>query len=144
MNNITAAGFIVFRNNNNQPEVLGLKALPKFRKQSGGIYDVPKGRIDPGEDELQAAHRECLEESGLIVKRVLHKEPFINGQLALWVAEVDPTDEVIIIPNPESGEIEHEGFEWMSIEELKNSCLSYLRPMIVESKKIIWERMRLF
>ena len=141
---ITASGFIVFRNNNNYPEVLGLKALPKHRRQSKGIYDVPKGRIDPGETAIQAAHRECLEEAGLIVKRVIHKTPLINGPLALWVAEVELTDEVIVIPNPETGELEHEGFKWMSIDDLKNNCLSYLRPMIHESKKIIWERMRLF
>lgn len=141
---ITAAGFIVFRNRNNQPEVLGLKALPKFRKQSGGIYDVPKGRIDPGEIAIETAHRECFEEACLVVKRVVHKEPLIDGPLALWVAEVEETDEVVISPNPETGELEHESFQWMTIDELKNNCLSYLRPMIIESKKIIWDRMRLF
>ena len=140
----TAAGFIVFRNNNNYPEVLGLKALPKFRKQSGGIYDVPKGRIDPGETPIQAAHRECLEETGLIVKRVLHREPLVDYPLVLWVAEVDPGDEVVIPPNPETGHKEHEDYQWMTIDMLKDNCLSYLRPMVIESKRIIWERMRLF
>lgn len=141
--NITAAGFIVFRNKNNYPEVLGLKAIPRFRKQSGGIYDVPKGRIDPGESALEAAHRECFEEAGLVVKRVITKDPICDLPLALWVAEVDDDEEVIITPNPETGELEHEGYKWMSIEELKDSCLSYLKPFIIQSKKIIWKRMSL-
>ena len=141
---ITASGFIVFRNNNNHPEVLGLRALPKFRKQSGGTYDVPKGRIDSGETPIQAAHRECLEETGLVVKRVLHKEPLVDYPLALWVAEVDTNDEVIIPPNPETGQKEHEDYLWMPIDMLKDNCLSYLRPLVIQSKKIIWERMRLF
>ena len=48
-NNITASGIIIFRNKNNNPEILGLVALPKHRKRSKGMYDMPKGRIDDGE-----------------------------------------------------------------------------------------------
>ncbi len=138
----SASGFIIFRNTNNHPEVLGLKALPKFRKQSRGTYDVPKGRIDPGESAIQAAHRECLEEAGLIVKRILHKEPLHDHPLVLWVAEVDPYDEVVLTPNPDSGELEHEGYEWMTIEKLKVHCLSYLRPFVIEAEKIIYDYLR--
>ena len=134
---ITAAGFIIFRNKNNRLEFLGLKALPRFRRQDGGTYDVPKGRIDPGESAIQAAHRECLEEAGLIVKRILHKDPICDYPLALWVAEVDPEDEVELIPNPTTGELEHESFEWMSIDKLKNECLLYLKPLITTSESIV-------
>lgn len=143
MKNISAAGFVIFRIKNNNPEILGLKALPKFRKQSGGIYDIPKGRIDKGEIPIEAAHRELLEESGLVVKRIILKDPIIEGPLALWVAEVDDTDEVVIGKNPETGEIEHESYVWMSIDEMKDSCLKYLRPVIIKSKKMIWNYTRI-
>ena len=135
---ITAAGFIIFRIKNNNPEILGLKALPKFRKQAGGIYDVPKGRIDPGEVPIEAAHRELFEESGLKVRRIISKYPIIDKPLALWVAEVDDTDIVLIGRNPDTGSIEHEGYKWMKIDEMKDACLKYLRPSIIEAKTIIW------
>ena len=143
MKNVTATGFIIFRIRNNNPEILGLKALPKFRKQAGGIYDVPKGRIDKGETPIQAAHRELLEETGLIVKKVIIKKPIIDAPLALWIAEVNDDSDVTIINNPDTGLIEHEDFKWLKIEEMKNTCLKYLRPFVIKSTDIIWDYTRL-
>jgi len=140
---ITAAGFIIFRIKNNNPEILGLKALPKFRKQAGGIYDVPKGRIDSGETQIEAAHRELFEEAGLITRRIINKSPIVDPPLSLWIAEVYETDEVRIINNPATGEVEHEDFKWMKIDEMKDKCLRYLRPSIIEAKSVIWDYTRI-
>ena len=139
--NITASGIIVFRNKNNNPEILGLIALPKYRKRSKGIYDIPKGRIDDGETIKQSAIRECLEESGLSPK-LINEKPIINGQLALWIGEVDQDDEVILTVNPYTGEYEHEGYDWLSIKEMKNNCLNYLRPIIIKSEQEIWDHFK--
>jgi len=143
MKNVTASGFVIFRIKDNNPEILGLKALPKYRKLAGGIYDVPKGRIDKGETPIEAAHRELLEETGLVIKKIVRKLPIVDAPLALWVAEVDEDDIVTIINNPDTGAIEHEEFKWLKIEEMKNTCLKYLRPFIIESKDVIWEYIRL-
>ncbi len=140
---VTASGIIVFRNNNNKPEVLGLIALPKHRKRSKGKYDVPKGRIDSGETAIQAAFRECVEESGLKPKLII-REPIVKGPLALWVGEVDADDDVVLSKNPYTEEIEHEGYEWLEIKELKNNCLNYLRPFIIKSEKIIWDHFKIW
>ena len=140
--NITAAGIIVFRNNNNHPEVLGLIALPKHRKRSKGKYDVPKGRIDEGETPIQAAYRECLEESGLEPKII--DGPFTTGPLSLWVGEVESDDEVILSGNPYTGELEHDGYDWISIKEIKKSCLNYLRPFIIQAEPIIWDHFKIW
>jgi len=142
--NITASGIIVFRNKNNHPEVLGLIALPKHRKRSKGKYDIPKGRIDEGETSIQAARRECYEESGLEPKIINIDNPSINGQLCLWLGEVNPDDEVIISANPYTGELEHEGYEWLTIKNMKNNCLNYLRPFITEAEKDIWEHFKIW
>ena len=85
---ITASGFIIFRNYNNHPQVLGLVALPKHRKRSKGKYDVPKGRIDEGETAFEAAKRECFEESGLTDLRLISANAITKGPMSLWVAEV--------------------------------------------------------
>jgi len=143
MQNVKAAGFIIFRIRDNNPEILGLKALSRFRKQAGGIYDVPKGRIDKGETPIQAAHRELFEETGLTVKKVIIKKPIIDAPLALWIAEVSDDAAVTIINNPHTGVIEHEDFKWLKLEEMKNTCLKYLRPFVIESKDIIWDYTRI-
>lgn len=142
MSKITAAGIIVFRNNFNNPELLGLIALPKHRKRAKGTYDFPKGSIDSGESPLQAAKRECFEESGLYPKLV-SSTPIEYGPMQLWVGEVDSDSDIVIASNPESGEIEHEGYEWISIKKAKRECLNYLKPFVVDAEKIIWEYFKL-
>jgi|TARA_B100000035_G_scaffold290591_1_gene277817 8-oxo-dGTP pyrophosphatase MutT (NUDIX family) len=138
MGTITASGIIVFRNNYNNPEILGLIALPKHRKRAKGTYDIPKGSIDTGESPLEAAKRECFEESGLRPK-LISSIPIEYGPMQLWIGEVDGDSEIIIASNPHSGEVEHEGYEWISIKKAKKNCLNYLKPFIVDAEKIIWD-----
>ena len=142
-NKISASGIIIFRNKNNNPELLGLIALPKHRKRSKGKYDVPKGRIDQGETPIDAAFRECFEESNLEPKLII-KEPIVNGPLALWIGEVDYDDHVVCHKNPYTGELEHEGYEWLTINDMKNNCLNYLRPFIIKAEKEIWNHFSLW
>lgn len=135
---VTASGIIVFRNSNNNPEILGLIALPKHRKRSKGQYDIPKGRIDSGETPLEAAFRECYEESKLKPK-IINNEPIVNGPLSLWVGEVSHEDEVVINRNPYTGEFEHEGYKWLPMSDMKKRCLNYLRPFMIKAEPQIWE-----
>jgi len=37
---------------------------PYFVKREIGVWSIPKGQVDPGEDRLVAARRECREETG--------------------------------------------------------------------------------
>jgi 8-oxo-dGTP pyrophosphatase MutT (NUDIX family) len=141
---ITAAGIIVFRNCNNvSTEILGLVALPKHRKRSRGKFDLPKGRIDEGESALEAAFRECFEETGLIPK-LIKKDPIVKGPLAMWIGEVSSDDAVKLSKNPYTDSYEHEGYEWLSQKDIKKKCLNYLRSFLSESEPIIWESTRLW
>ena len=134
---VTAAGIVIFRNENNYPLLLGLKALPKFRRQNKGIYDIPKGRIDPGETPFKAAKRECYEESGVIPIRII-AGPFIDGPLATWIGETDE-EEIVIAENPETGEKEHESYRWLKPDHLKKDSLDYLKPTLDWAEKEIWK-----
>jgi ADP-ribose pyrophosphatase len=57
------------------------------------IWEIPAGRIDEGEDELPAAKRELLEETGFTAerwKRVLHfyvSPGFLDETMAVYLAE---------------------------------------------------------
>jgi len=49
------------------------------RTKSGGFWEFPKGHIDEGETQLNAASRELHEETGMELIYVLHKEPVIES-----------------------------------------------------------------
>ena len=136
--NATAAGFIVVRKTKSDLKYLGLIALKKDQKKSKGKYDIPKGRIDPGENAYQAALRECQEEAGFQPKREsIYPDKISNGKLDLWISILDYDPIINITPNPETGKMEHLGHRWVSYEEMLNNCLRYLKPMIMSSKIII-------
>lgn len=49
------------------------------RTKSGGFWEFPKGHMNEGETQLEAAERELREETGLKLVYVLHKEPLIEA-----------------------------------------------------------------
>lgn len=133
---MSAAGIIIIRSKNNHPEFLGLIALSKDRKRSKGTYDIPKGQIEKDEDILEAAKRECFEESGLRPKII--SESFDSGSITVWIGIVDEDASIIIEKNPETGLIEHEGYEWVSPEKIRKNCLNYLKPHLDWATKEVW------
>ena len=129
-----AAGIMIYRKRNSQHQILGLIALPKFQIKNNGIYDIPKGMIDPGEDPESCARRECYEETALKPRSFL-AGPHKSGVMWLWLAECDmnPTLQV----NPSTGNIEHLGYEWLDVDYIIDNCLDYLRPSLVWAKEVL-------
>jgi predicted NUDIX family NTP pyrophosphohydrolase len=61
-----SAGLIMFRRRNANVEVLLVHlGGPFWAKKDAGAWFIPKGEINPDEDELAAAQREFEEETGL-------------------------------------------------------------------------------
>src|SRR5437868_5996489 len=61
-----SAGLLMFRRRNAKLEVLLVHlGGPFWAKKDAGAWFIPKGEINPGEDELAAAQREFEEETGL-------------------------------------------------------------------------------
>ena len=54
-----AAGGVVFREGNEGIEIVLVS------RRAGGLFALPKGKVDPGEQVVQTAVREVLEETGL-------------------------------------------------------------------------------
>ena len=123
-----AAGFIIYKREHNTTFFLGLVALKKFQTRNKGLYDIPKGRLDGRETPLQAAYRECWEEAQLKPKNII-AGPYKHSRLCVWVAESD--EDPTITPNPETGELEHLGYRWVTSEEMISHCLDYLKPFVV-------------
>ena len=69
-----SAGLVMFRGRNAKLEVLLVHlGGPFWAKKDTGAWFIPKGEINPGEDELAAAQREFEEETGL-----KPSEPFLS------------------------------------------------------------------
>lgn len=62
-----SAGLLMYRKRNGPLEVLLVHlGGPFWKKKDSGAWFVPKGEINPGEDQLVAARREFQEETGLV------------------------------------------------------------------------------
>ena len=122
-----SAGFIIVRKDRDDWKVLGLEV---FRR-----IDIPKGHLDAGETDLQAALRECKEEAGITVSsadmewglesKILERS---HKDVVIFLASTD--QDPIIRPNPETNRYEHDGFHWLTWETMKKRCYPYLVPAI--------------
>jgi len=136
---MSGAGFVLYRIFPDGIKFLGLVGPDFQQARCKGKYDIPKGVIDKGESSFETAIREAEEEAGYkITGNVIHGGPFKDGVLSIWLAQVfkDP----IINPNPETGIIEHSGYEWLSPGDLLNNCYNYLVPSVTWAKGVIDER----
>jgi predicted NUDIX family NTP pyrophosphohydrolase len=61
----TSAGILLFRRRDGDLELLlAHPGGPFFTKRDAGYWTIPKGEVDPGEELLDVARREFLEETG--------------------------------------------------------------------------------
>lgn len=109
---VRAAGGIVWRVSDGEIEV-ALVHRPKYRD-----WTFPKGKLEPGETDEQAAHREVLEETGLecVLGRELPAVQYRDAkgrmkQVRYWEMTVasgsflanDEVDELVWLPLPQAG-----------------------------------------
>ena len=134
--NKVSAGLLLYRRQNGEPEFLLVHlGGPFWAKKDEGAWFLPKGEVNPGEDEKTAALREFREETGLDVHPALelvslgtvkHKS---GKTVHAWAAEGD-IDAGNIISNlfemewpPKSGKMssfpEIDRGAWFGIDDAK-------------------------
>jgi 8-oxo-dGTP pyrophosphatase MutT (NUDIX family) len=119
-----SAGFIVVRPRGSSWEVLGLRVWGKI--------DIPKGHVEPGESDLEAAIRECREEAGILIDPShdmawgpgAHTNERKHKDVVVYLATTD--QEPMIMPNPETKQYEHDGYHWLTWDEMRRRCYPYL------------------
>lgn len=113
-----SAGAVVFRRTGRGARLLVLRAYAN--------WDFPKGGIEPGESELEAAKREVAEETGLADLDFpfgdAHRDtlPYSGGKVArYYLAEAG--DEAVTLPvSPELGHAEHHEWRWVTFDEAED------------------------
>ena len=122
------AGVIILKKTPEDYKVLCLRIY--------GSYDLPKGGVESGEDLFSAAIRETEEESG--ISGLEFNWGLVTTQVrnvTLFIATT--TEEPVIKPNPSTGEYEHHGAQWLTIEQAAQSLHPYLRPTMNWAADII-------
>ena len=99
-----------------------------------GRWEFPGGKVEPGEDELEALVRECEEELGVVIRvleRVGEDVPLAHGWalLRVWLAE-------IVTGEPQA--LEHSALTWLGPDELDSvSWLPADAPIVAEVAKVL-------
>jgi 8-oxo-dGTP diphosphatase len=99
-----------------------------------GRWEFPGGKVEPGEDDVQALIRECEEELGVLItvrERVGEDVPLAHGWalLRVWLAEIVSGE-----PQP----LEHSDLRWLGPDELDSvSWLPADAPIVAEVGKVL-------
>ena len=99
-----------------------------------GRWEFPGGKVEPGEDELEALVRECQEELGVVIRvldRVGEDVPLAHGWalLRVWLAEIETGE-------PQA--LEHSALTWLAPDELDSvPWLPADAPIVAEVAKVL-------
>ena len=113
-----SAGVVIARRRGGEWRLLVLRS---FRN-----WDFPKGLVEAGEDELDAAKREAAEETGITDLTFdfgeSYKEtiPYAHGKIARYYLAVTTTAQITLPISHELGRPEHDEWRWVSFEEAED------------------------
>jgi predicted NUDIX family NTP pyrophosphohydrolase len=140
-----SAGLLLHRRRNGRLEVfLAHPGGPFWARKDAGVWVIPKGEVNDGEDLLDAALREFREETGFDIPGPFQPLRPIRQQggkvVHVWTAEAD-VDPGAVSSNtftlewpPHSGRMrsfpEIDRAEWMTIDDARTKILASQRPLI--------------
>lgn len=140
-----SAGLLIFRTSGGDIEVLLVHpGGPFWARKDEGAWSIPKGLVDPGEDELAAAKREAMEELGTEIAGRFeflgeYRQP--GGKIVVaWSVEADLNVDTIVSNvftmewPPKSGmmkeipEVDRAG--WFSLAKAERKILKGQYPIL--------------
>jgi len=135
---VLSAGVVVVLKESGEWKFLFLRA---YRN-----WDFPKGELEPGEDALQAAKREVLEETGisdLIFNwgvEYKETEPYLSGKkIARYYLAETRQSRVTFSINPELGQPEHHEYRWLNYAEIKKLAGDRLQPVLDWARPLLYK-----
>ena len=147
---VRSAGLLIHRAAAGGPEVLlAHPGGPFWARKDEGAWSIPKGIVEAGEEDLEAAIRETREELGVVIEgdfRLLGEYRQPGGKIVVaWSVEADlDADHIESIEfeiewPPKSGkrkrfpEVDRAG--WFSLEQAAEKMLKGQRPMLDDLQK---------
>ena len=147
-----SAGILIYRQNAIDIEVLLVHpGGPYWAKKDDNAWSIPKGLVDPGEDEMTAAKREVLEEigaeiNGEFVSLGELRQP--SGKTVVAWATRGDFDVRALVSNsfeiewpPRSGVIrtfpEVDRAQWFRISDAESKILKGQRPFLAALLKLL-------
>jgi 8-oxo-dGTP pyrophosphatase MutT (NUDIX family) len=130
-----SAGAVVFRRSARGVRLLVLRAYAN--------WDFPKGRVEPGETELDAARREVTEETGLsgceypFGDAFIDTLPYAGGKIARYFLAETREERVTLPVSPELGRAEHDESRWVSFDEAEELLPSRLAQVLDWARRTI-------
>jgi len=106
-------------------------------------WDFPKGRLEPGESELDAARREVAEETGLAGLAYPfgdeYKEtvPYAGNKVARYYLAQTDVEKIELPVSPELGRPEHHEYRWVSFDEAEALLPPRLAAVLEWAKKTL-------
>lgn len=106
-------------------------------------WDFPKGIREAGEEPLQAAKREVLEETGIDdlalewADRYFETGPYSKGKVARYYLGQTETADVVMGISPETGEPEHHEWRWVSFDEAHDLGSPRVRQIVQWARQYV-------
>lgn len=107
-------------------------------------WDFPKGVVEPGEDPWTTATREVQEETGLTAlstpwgESFYETRPYGKGKVArYYLVRSNEDKEIVLLPNPESGIIEHHEYRWVTYNEASKLLVPRVQAVLDWANDII-------
>ena len=124
-----------------------------FRRSESGVrilllrayrnWDFPKGLVEPGENELDAARREVREETGLADLEYPYGDeyketvPYAGNKIARYYLAQTGVEKLELPVSPELGRPEHHEYRWVSFDEAEDLLPPRLAIVLEWAKKTI-------
>jgi predicted NUDIX family NTP pyrophosphohydrolase len=151
-----SAGLLILRRTTQNPEFLLVHpGGPFWARKDDGAWSIPKGLVEDGEDELEAARRESFEEIGIKLDGPFnwlgeYRQPGGKRVLA-WCVEADAAIDIDHIRSntftmewpPRSGrmqefpEVDRAG--WFDASTAGRKILKGQQPMLADALRLIAE-----
>lgn len=126
---MSGCGIILYTKMYGKTKYLGLLVEESIAKKNKGKWDLPKGTQESHELPVETAIRETYEETGILISKKNISKDFLEiGKLKMYYAETNLVPK--IQPNPDSGIIEHLGYQWLEDTELYANCFIWLKPFV--------------
>lgn len=106
-------------------------------------WDFPKGLVDPGEEQIDAAKREVAEETGLtelgfpFADAYQETMPYSGGKIARYYLAETAQEDIELPVSQQLGRAEHHEWRWASFDEAEDLLPPRLAVVLDWARRVL-------